>query len=219
MKKLSMALFMVFFSVGQLFAFGVPSFGGKSAESPTISIEDAMASQSSFVASYVTGNVLDLETKSLLAEALGLDDQANELRVAAKSMNEGNAKDIAATVAKTEAATKAVDEKMKDSGDLSGDAKKKVAESLLTLTGCVVAYKTAAELAPSALESAQSVVKSASLMDAMSIKNKLGPVLTIAPKIPGDLSSIVTTASKYVEFARNSGVKPPSNLMSALGDL
>ena len=69
------------------------------------------------------------------------------------------------------------------------------------------------------MESAQSVVKNASMTKVMSIKNDLGPVLSIAPKVPGDLTSVVATATKYVQFAKNAGVKPPSDLTSALGDL
>ena len=96
---------------------------------------------------------------------------------------------------------------------------RKVGLSLVSLTKSVLAYKTAADLSTGALDSAQSVVKSASMTDVMSIKEKLSPVLSIAPKVPGDLTSIVTTATKYVQFAKAAGVKPPSDLTSALGDL
>ncbi|RLF06673.1 MAG: hypothetical protein DRJ64_04200, partial [Thermoprotei archaeon] len=69
------------------------------------------------------------------------------------------------------------------------------------------------------LESAQSVVKNASMTEVMSLKDKLSPVLSIAPNVPGDLTSVISTATKYVQFAKSAGVKPPSDLTSALGDL
>lgn len=219
MKKVTIALVMIVLMAGTSFAFGVPSFGGKKDAAPAVSLEDAMAAQTDLVSAYVTGNKADLETKSIIADALGLRDQAAELMTASESINEGNAKDISATQAKTEGAQKAIDEKMDGSKELSAEAKKKVGLSLVSLTKCVLAYKTAADLSTGALDSAQSVVKSASMTEVMSIKKDLGPVLSIAPKVPGDLTSVVTTATKYVQFAKSAGVEPPSDLTSALGDL
>lgn len=219
MKRVTIALVMIVLMAGSSFAFGVPSFGSKSDSAPAVSLEDAMAAQTDLISAYVAGNKADLETKSIIAEALGLKDQAAELMMASESINEGNAKDISATQAKTESAQSAIEEKMSSSKDLSADAKKKVGLSLVSLTKCVLAYKSAADLSTGALDSAQSVVKNAPMTQKLSVKKDLDPLLSIAPKVPGDLTSIVTTATKYVQFAKSAGVEPPSDLTSALGDL
>jgi hypothetical protein len=219
MKKLAIALLIVVTAVGTSFAFGMPGFGKKSKNKPAVSIDEAMASQSNLVAAYVAGNKYDLETKSLIAEALGLRDEASTLKMASESINEGNVKDIPATRAKTEDAQKAMESKMADSNELSDDAKATIGKSLVCLTKCVVSYKQAADLSQSALDSAQSVVKNSSMTEVVTVKKKLDPVLTIAPKVPGDMTSIVETSTKYLAFAKSAGVKPPSDLESALGSL
>ena len=219
MKKLTISLLIVVMSVGTSFAFGLPSLGSKSKDQSAVSIDDAMKSQSNLVAAYVAGNKYDLETKSLIAEALGLRDEATTLKMASESINEGNVKDIPATRAKTKDAQKAMESKMADSKDLSDDAKLKIGKSLLCLTKCVVSYKKATDLSQSALDSAKSVVKNSSLTEVVSVKKKLDPVLTIAPKVPADLTSVVETSTKYLAFAKSAGVKPPADLESALGGL
>ena len=128
-------------------------------------------------------------------------------------------KDIPATHAKTEDAQKAMESKMADSKDLSDEAKLKVGESLVCLTKCVVSYKQAADYSQTALDSAQNVVKNSSVTEVFTVKKKLDPVLTIAPKVPGDLTSVVDTSTKYLAFAKSVGVEPPADLESALGGL
>lgn len=218
MKKILIGVLILLFTSTTVFSFGIPKMGGGD-KKPAVSLEDALVSQKDLVAAYVAGNKYDLETKAILADALGLKDEAATLKTASESINEGNAKDISATQAKTENAQKAIEAKMDASKELSADAKKKVGKSLLSLTKSVVSYKKAAELSTGALDSAKSVVKNASMTDALSIKKKLSNVLKIAPKVPGDLSSIASTATKYMSFAKSAGVKPPSDLEGALGSL
>ena len=219
MKRVTIALVMIVLMAGSSFAFGVPSFGAKKAAAPAISLDAVMAAQTDLVSAYVAGNKLDLQTKSILADALGLKEQSATLLTASESINEGNAKDIPATQAKTEDAQNAINEKMDASKELSADAKGKVGESLLTLGMSVVSYKQAADLSKGALDSAQSVIKSASMTDAMSLKKKLDPVLSIAPKVPGDLTSVLSTATKYIQFAKSAGVAIPKDATAALGAL
>ena len=218
MKKILIGVLILLFTSTSVFSFGVPKIGGGD-KKPAVSLEDALVAQNDLVGAYVAGNKYDLETKAILADALGLKDEAAELKMASESINEGNSKDISATQAKTKNAQKAIEAKMGESKELSTDAKKKVGESLASLTKSVISYKKAAELSTGALDSAKSVVKNASMTDALSIKKKLGSVLKIAPKVPGDLISIASTATKYMSFAKSAGVKPPSDLTSALGDL
>ena len=218
MKKILIGVLILLFTSTSVFSFNIPKMGGKD-KKPAVSLEDALVAQKDLVGAYVAGNKYDLVTKAILADALGLKDEAAELKTASESINEGNAKDISATQAKTENAQKAIEAKMDASKELSADAKKKVGASFLSLTAAVISYKKAVELSAGALDSAKSVVKNASMTDALSIKKQLSDVLEIAPQVPGDLSSIASTATKYIQFAKSAGVKPPSDLTSALGDL
>jgi len=219
MKHLTIALLIVVMTVGTSFAFGLPSLGANNKDQSGVSIDDAMKSQSDLVAAYVAGNKYDLETKSIIADALGLREEAATLMMASESINDGNVKDIPATRAKTEDAQKAMESKMADSKDLSDEAKLKVGESLVCLTKCVVSYKQASDYSQTALDSAQNVVKNSSVTEVFTVKKKLDPVLTIAPKVPGDLTSVVDTSTKYLAFAKSVGVEPPADLESALGGL
>ena len=218
MKKTAIVILMVLMTVTSSWALGLPKLvGGGDDSGPTI--EDAMGIQNDLVSAYVDGNKYDLEAKSIIADALGLKEQAATLKMASESINEGNVKDIDANRVKTEDAQKAIDKKMTESEALSDESKAKIGESLVCLTKCVVSYKKAADLSQGALESAQAVVKNAPITQMVTIKKKLDPVLTIAPKVPSDLPSVVETTSRYVQFARSAGVEPPSDLEAALGDI
>lgn len=219
MKNVTIALLVLVMTSGNVFAFGIPSFGVKKAATSSVSLEDAMSSQDDLVSAYVAGNKFDFKTKALLAEALGLRDEAATFQTAADSIGVGNVKDIAATQAQTEGAQEAIELKMAESEGLSSESKAMVCESLVCLAASVTNYKKAAELSSGALESATSVIKGASLTNVVSLKSKLGPVLSVAPKVPGALTSIVATASKYFAFAKSAGISVPSDAGSVLGAL
>lgn len=220
MKKVVVSLSIVFLTAGSVFAFGVPSMPGASAKkSASVSMEDAVSSQADLVQAYSNGVKLNLQTQSIMADALGLKDESAKLLTAAESINEGNAKGIDATVAGTKSQSEAVANKMAEGGELSGESKKLVGKSLVTMGLSLVSYKQAAGKAKDSLDMAQSVIKSASMTQKLSAKDTLSPVLSIAPKVPGDLVNIASVAKKYIDFAKSAGIKPPSDLTKALGDL
>ena len=90
MKHLTIALLIVVMTVETSFAFGLPSLGANNKDQSGVSIDDAMKSQSDLVAAYVAGNKYDLETKSIIADALGLREEAATLMMASESINDGN---------------------------------------------------------------------------------------------------------------------------------
>lgn len=215
MKRVFMAMLMVMFFSSSVLAFDVPGLGGNKSGG---GFENAMAAQAGFVGAYVAGNKYDFEAKALAAEALGLKEEAATLKIAAESINEGNAKDIPATKTKTEDAQGAIDKKMAESKELTAESKALLGKSLLNMANSVINYKKASELSKGALTSAQSAVKGTSPMNMPSVKKDLDPIFTIGPKMPGDLASVIETASRYSKFARSAGVEPPDNLKSALGE-
>jgi hypothetical protein len=219
MKKLLLALLIVTMTTATGFAFGIPKLSKQSGGAPAVTMDQALKTQNDLVAAYVAGKKYDLETKAMIAEALGLREEAAVLMTASESISEGNVQDIPATQAKTEEAQQAMEEKMADSKELSKEAQIKVGESLLCLTKSVLNYKKAVDLSHNALDSAQSVVKSSSPTEVFKVKKQLNPVLTIAPKLPDDLVSVAETSSRYVAFAKTVGVEPPADLESALGNL
>lgn len=218
MKKVLATLLVGLFIVTLGFANGLPGIGAKKSSSE-VNIEEALSAQSNLVNAYVAGNIYDLESKSLLAEALGFKDYAATLRMASESINDGNVKDIPSIQAKTEEAQKAIDAKMAESSELSEEAKVKVVESLGSLALCIVNYKSAVDYSKPALESATAAVKDASPMKVLSVKQNFDLALFIGPKVPTDFASLVQTATRYIAFAKSAGIEPPLDLEDALGDL
>lgn len=220
MKRIIVALVVVLAMAGQGWAFGVPGLGKKEeTKAPSFSLDDALAAQGDLIKAYADGNKFDLMTKSLMADALGLKEDAATLKTAAESIDAGNVEGIEAAQAKTEAAQTAVAQKMEKSDKLSADAQMTVGKSLVTLGSCLLSYKAAASQCDKSIDMAKNVIDNASLMNKMSVKKQLDPVLSVAPKVPGDLESLMGTAKKYVEFAKSAGVEPPSDLKQAIGDL
>lgn len=220
MKKMVIVLAIVALSVGPAFGFtkGLTG-GGNKQDAAAVTMDDAVASQSNLMKAYSQGVKYNLATQGTMAEALGLKEEAAKLHTAAESIQEGNAKGIEATKAETASLTEVVDQKMAAGGDLSDGAKKKVGQSLLTMAKSLLAYKTAADMSKSTLDLAQDVIKDAPMTQKISAKKTLDPVLTIAPKVPGELANVTTTAKQYIDFAKSVGVEPPADLNKALGDL
>jgi hypothetical protein len=214
------ALLIVLLTTGVGFAFGLPSIPGVGdASSASASLEDAVSAQTDLENAYSNGAKFNLQTQGLMAEALGLKDEAAKFLTAADGIQEGNAKSVEATRATTEGLSAVVEQKMAQGEVLSTESKKKVGESLVTMAQSLLSYKIAADKSQSSLEMAKSVIANAPLTQKLSAKNTLNPVLTIAPKVPGDLASVAATAKKYMAFAKSAGIEPPSDLNSALGDL
>lgn len=222
MKKLIVASLAMVLTAGPAFSFGlpkIPSVGSEKSAASAVSIEDALASQADLVKAYSKGVKFNLQTQGLMAEALGLKTEAAKLIAAAEGIQEGNVEGIEATKAETAAVSETVEKKMSEGSELSGESKKTVAKSLGTMALSLLSYRNAADKTQSSLQMAKSVIENAPMTQKLSAKNQLDSVLKVAPKIPGDLSNVVMTAKKYVDFAKSAGVAPPADLNTALGDL
>lgn len=220
MKKMVIVLAVVVLTVGPAFGFTKGLIGGgKNQAASAVTMDDAVASQSDLVKSYSQGVKYNFQTQSTMAAALGLKEEAAKLHTAAESIQEGNVKGIEAAKAETAGLTEAVDKKVAAGGELSDEAKKKVGQSLITMCKSLLAYRTAADMSKSTLELAQTVIKDAPITQKMSAKKTLDPVLTIGPKVPGEMANMASTAKHYIDFAKSVGVEPPADLNKALGDL
>jgi hypothetical protein len=220
MNKILIVLSIVLLTAVSASAFTKGLSGGaKKDGAVSITMDDAVASQSNLVKAYANGVKFNLQTQGIMAEALGLKEDAAQLQTAANSIQDGNSKGIDAARAETQSVSANVEKKMAEGGELSADARIKVGESLITLTQCILSYKDAVSMSKTSLDMAQTVIKDAPMLQKASAKSTLEPVLTIAPKMPGDLVSVTTTAKKYIEFAKSAGIEAPADLNKALGDL
>lgn len=220
MKKVVVVCSLMVLVAGSAFGWGIPKLGGEAkSDAPAASLEDAIKAQKDLVSAYAEGAKLNYQAQGLMAGALGLKEEAAKYETAAKSAGTGNFQDMEAAQANTKDMSKVILEKMTSGESLSSDAKKQLAASLIPMAGSIVSYKNAASKAKGALESAKSVISNAPMTEKASAKKQLDPVLTIAPKVPGDVTEVAATAKKYIEFCKSAGVEPPSDLTKALGDL
>jgi len=219
MKKVLAVLFCSLFVVSSAFAFGVPGLGGGGGSKSSASLDDAVSAQNDLVKAYVQGAKNNMEAQATMADALGLKEQSAVFTATAEGINESNAKDVPAEVAKTEDASKEIADALKNAKELSADSKKKVAMSLLPLAVSLTNYKVAGDKSKTSLEMAKSVIENASMMDKVKAKKQLDPVLAIAPKVPGDLAALASTAKNYIQFAKSNKIEVPKDVTKALGDL
>ena len=219
MKKVLVVLFCSLFVVSSAFAFGVPGLGGGGGSKSSASLDDAVSAQNDLVKAYVQGAKNNMQAQATMADALGLKEQSAVFTATAEGMNESNAKDIPAEVAKTEDASKKIADELKNAKELSADSKKKVAKSLVPLAVSLANYKVAGDKSKTSLEMAKSVIENASMMDKAKAKKQLDPVLAIAPKVPGDLTALASTAKSYIQFAKSNKIEVPKDVTKELGDL
>lgn len=204
-------------------AFGVPDFknalGG--ASTGGISLESAVASQDKLVKTYVDATQFNLKAQKIMAEALGLKEKAAELQTLATSLGSGNVNkgEIDKIREISQAAQEAIDEKQAEAQQLSPEAKVLVAKSMLPFAQCVLGYKDAASLCGDSLSLANNVIKNAPLTQKLSATKKLDKVLYLAPKVPSDLTAVLSTAKKYSDFAKSNDVKMPADATEILGEL
>lgn len=226
MRKSCVVLVGLFFisalAANHAAAFGVSNLSSALGGSDEgISVESAVASQDKLVKTYVGATQHNLQAQAIMAQALGLKEKAAELETQANTLGSGNVDkgEIEKTRELTEAAQEVINENLTEAQALSPEAKILVAKSLLPFATCVLGYKDAASLCGDSLELANKVIQNAPLTQKLSATNQLKKVLYLAPKVPGDLTSVLGTAKKYVDFAKSNDVEIPADAADALGIL
>lgn len=215
-------LFMATVATGRAEAFGVPDLGkALGASQGGSSLESAVDSQDKLVKTYVGAAQFNLEAQRIMAEALGLKERAAELETQAASLGSGNVNkgEIDKIRGLTQAAQEEIDGQMAEARELSPESKVMVAKSMLPFAQCVLGYKDAAALCEDSLSLANDVIQNAPLTQKLSATRQLEKVVYLAPKVPSDLTAALSTAKKYVDFAKSNDVEMPADATDALGDL
>ena len=219
MVRIILTVFTLMVFSANSFAFGIPKLASKgSTNAPAVNIEDVLTAQNALIEDYINGIKSNYVAQSYMCEALGLDDEAANAKSSAQGFSESNVKGIKAKRENSKSIDEKIEKEMATHKELSSEAKALVAKSLIPLSQSIISYKGAAEKSAKTLDNAKSVLSNASMTKKLSIKRKLDPVLSIAPKVPGDLTNLLTLAGNYVKFAKSKDIKIPKDLNAALGD-
>jgi len=192
-------------------AFGLPTFGDldkPAANGSAETIDSVLAQQESLVKTYQSSLANVLTAQAYLLEAYGLKQKAAELQAEAKAMSSGpvDRKQIEEASLKSNNAAKEIESRINEEAALTDVARKDYQQALLPYaTGVVEMVKLQPEF-KNFLQSAKDQVSSASLMEKMSVKEKLDVGMYLAMQAPGYTGTVLSTTKKIITYAKKQGV-------------
>lgn len=213
-KKLSvLALAIALLSSGAQAQFSLPSVGaltGGGSSAPAAAGDDA-SQQDALVRGYVAANKDVLLAQSLMAEAVGLKDDAAKLKSTADALGDGATKGNLADADKIQSdSSKQISARLKD-GNLQMDAQSKTlfASGSASLGLGVLKY---IGLRPQVLNFSNAL--KASPMLAMT---KLSAGAYVVSNFPGNAKNVYDTLSYSTAYAKSHDIPVPANATKALG--
>jgi len=218
-KILTAACFVSLIASSSLPAFQLPQLPGQAASTPAAAAPATGGDQ--LVAAYTGADQEVLAAQSKFADALGLKDKAAEFAATAAALGSGStsANDLSKVESKSTAAEADIAQAMKSNVTLSDTAKQTYIDGLKHLavgTTKTVALKDNAMAFGNA---AQAQIAAASIVDKLSVTNKLAPGMYVAQHLPGHLVSLGTTLKSAVDFAKSHDIPVPADATSALSAL
>lgn len=180
--------------------------------------------QDQLVPTYVAADYQTILGQSKIALALGLKDQAAALAAAAQTLNTGATQSSDTRKQADQAYTDNqadINERLKSSDALSDEFKPIFADGLAHLGLGVVATVKLKDAAINFQKTSEAQIRSASVMDNMSLPKKLARGMYVAvtlafPHCSGDSSRVTTDLSSAVSFAQSHGIPVPSDATTAL---
>ena len=207
-------------------AFGLPTLEGlnkPAANGNSQTIDSVLAQQESLVKTYQASAINILTAQAYLLEAYGLKQKAAELRAEAKAIENGttNTEQIDTVKKLSIDANNLINSYIKNETALTNEARKTYQQALLPYaTGVAEMVKLEPDF-KNFLQSAKDQVSSASLMEKMSVKEKLDVGMYLAMEAPGYIVNVASTTKNIVTYAKKQGVstKVAEKALKSLGAL
>lgn len=220
-KKLS-AIVMAGVLLGvsvNIHAFDLPKMGGGKKQEASTGSADASSMQEGIVRQYDAASKELATAQARLLSAFGLKDEAAKLEAAANALGSGTvstADEIKKNAVLTEAANKAITEKMNDKTVLSDEGRKHYASAFLPYAkGLVATNKILPELKKFS-EASSSQLKNAGVMDLPKLKSKLSAGMYLVSNLPGHVGMLTSTSGKMLTYAKENKIEVPKDASSML---
>jgi len=196
---------------------GLPKLGGGGASGGSES--DVTASQDQIVKAYIAANTEILRGQSKLEEALGDKKDATDLENKAAAYSSGaTTKDLQGQDTVINDAQATIDQLLKNKAQLDDRARATYVEGLVHLGVGLEATVLLRDKAVQFGQSAQALIRSASIIDKGRLTTKLTAGTYVAQKLPGHMKSTYDTLNRAIAFAQNNNISVPSDPTKAVND-
>jgi hypothetical protein len=179
---------------------------------------DVAAGKANFFATFQSAQTEIIAAQLLLAEALDLDEQAQALKVTAASLSSGDLDSETAneSIRVSNAANAAISEKLDAGAELTDEGREKYIQSIPhLLVGTAQATKLP-EQGQDLVTNIQQVMKSGGPSQKIEAAKLVGPMGSIAQRLPGFTSSTLDCYRKVVTFGQANNLPMPEDATSLL---
>ncbi len=204
-SRVLIGLILSMFLVSNVFAFGVPSFGGGSKKS-SVDVDSLVNDQSALI-KQVSVALLSLAiSQEFMADALGLKDKAAIAAQNSDALKAGELTgkdDMEKQISSSQEVADAIQAKLGESETLTDEGKTKFTEALPFYGIGAVEVVSSAKMA---MEKAKSVSSSRDF----TILKKLGPLLSYSKKAPELIKGFASSTGSIIAFCKANGIDTSS---------
>jgi hypothetical protein len=197
------------------FSFGLPNVTGKSDKNS--SSVDSYAAQDSLVKQYNKAAMNVAVAQQMFANALGLKKEAAAIGAEAEALKSGAVVDTDSMERISETSSsvnKAILAEVENSEDLSVEAKKEFTEAFVPYFVGLVETSKISDAANDFIDGATNTISSASLMNKLSVTNKLSAGMYVAKEVPGFAVNLYDSSKTLMAFAKSQGIDVPDDVLS-----
>lgn len=197
--------------------FGFGSFA-KKLENPTGGVSPAlMAQQSKLINDFSGSQGQILVAQALLAKAFGDKTQAEELTADGNALSQGaSAKPLEKAFADSSRANSMIRSQIKKGAVISAKGKRLYLKALPHYAGGLARAVAMRPDFPNFIANAESAVTSASIVEKLSVKNKLAEGVYVAAHAPGYIKGLESTTSDLLTYAKKEKISVPSSVLNEI---
>ncbi|MGH8273967.1 MAG: hypothetical protein ACRES9_06900 [Gammaproteobacteria bacterium] len=192
--------------------FGLGSLTGHKSSNAQI-----LNQQSKLVHDFSTAQTQTLKAQALLAQAFGDKNQAAELRADAKTLANGaSAQDVEKSIGDSSRANKQINKNMKAGVKLTEQGKKLYAQAVpYYVTGLTQTIALRPDIMNFS-SSAQQALESASIVDKLSLRNKLAAGVYLTKHAPAYISELQGTTGEILSYSKKENITIPADTLSRI---
>lgn len=183
---------------------------------------NSYSAQEKIMKKYVNASVSIMTAQGVFAEALGLKEQSVVIQEKAEALSKGAVEDkdqIERTKLDLSENNELILKEIEKGQEMSNEAKLKFAKGFIPYALGLVETKKIVTEAPEFIQSASDTISSASLLNKLSVTNKLATGMYIAKEMPGFASNLYDASNSLLSFAKSQDIEVPQDATSALSDV
>ncbi len=173
--------------------------------------------QSKLVHDFSTAQTQILNAQGLLAQAFGDKNQAAELRADAQALAHGaSAQDIEKSIGDSSRASKQINKHMEAGAKLTEQGKKLYAQAVpYYATGLTQTIALRPDIMNFS-SSAQKALESTSIIDKLSLKNKLAAGLYLVEHVPAYIGELQGTTGEILSYSKKENIAIPPDIQNII---